>query len=101
VRRITRWFVPVLDIGNNWEQVAIDCPFWSDCSVAFRFRRSVRVDVCGHLDCGVPEEPLRQLQVSGLSQKTVEAFDSTGPLLFRGLKNGNVNKKLKAGIVGS
>ena len=23
---------------------------------ASRFRRSVRVDVCGHVDCGVPED---------------------------------------------
>ena len=34
--------------------------------VAFRFRRSVGVDVCGHLDRGAPEELLRQLQVSRL-----------------------------------
>ena len=33
---------------------------------ASRFRRSVRVDVCGHLDRGVPEELLRQQLDGGI-----------------------------------
>jgi len=52
--------------GNNWEQIAIDCPFYSERSFTFRFRRRVRVNICGHLYRGMPEELLRQFQVAGL-----------------------------------
>ena len=38
-------------------------------SDASRFRGSVRVDICGNLDRGVPEDLLRQLQVSRLPER--------------------------------
>ena len=58
-----RRIVPVLQIGNNWEQFAPNRPFNGERGLALCFRRWVRIDLCGHINCGMPQQLPSKLQI--------------------------------------
>jgi hypothetical protein len=61
-----RTIVPVRNFRNNYEQIAINRPFYGECGFPFCFRRCMGVSVRRHVDRRVAQKLLCEFQIAGL-----------------------------------